>query len=143
VGRAGAAVRGLGLERPAQGLVRMVGPLGLLAVGQAAARGCAGPVGQAGLVGRLVALAVADAFAGGGVAVEVVGVGVQGLGVGVRAFDEAQFALVAAVGGCGVLGSLGRGVDAGFALVPLQQGIALQLALDEGLQLEIRQLQQL
>src|SRR5690606_25663536 len=121
VGRAEPGGRGLGLQMLPQGLVPMVGPLALLAVGQAAARACAGPVGQAGLVGRLVALAVADAFAGGGVAVEVVGAGVQGLGVGVRAFDEAQFALVAAVGGCGVLGGLGRGVDAGFALVPLQQ----------------------
>ena len=44
--------------------MRLTAAIALLAVGQTAARAGAGPVGQAGLVGRLIALAVADALAG-------------------------------------------------------------------------------
>ncbi len=122
----------------------MIGALALFAVSHAAGPR-AGPVVQAGL-GGAVLLTVADPFARRGVAVQIVRGGVHVLGVGVGPLDETQFRLAAVVRGGvgdGVVGGVWRAVASGVSLVALQQGIAFQLGLDEGLQLQVRQLQQL
>gem|GEM_PF-5604965 len=119
----------------------MIGALALLAVGHAAGAG-AGPVAEAGLGGGAVLLTVADPFAGRGVAIQIIRGGVDILGVGVGPFDESQLRL-AAVSGGGVVGGFRRSVAAGVGLVALQQGVAFQFGLDEGLKLQVRQLQQL
>ena len=97
----------------------------------------AGPVGQTRL--GLVRHAVAGAFAGGGVAIDVVGPGVHRRhGILADPVAEGHFTVR------GGVGNRNRGLGAvALGLVALQQGIALQLGLDELLELDVRQLQQL
>ncbi|MNQ95860.1 hypothetical protein D3C85_1114380 [compost metagenome] len=139
VGGAESCGRGLGLQMLPQGQIARVGPLHVLAVDAAAAAG-AGPVGQTGLFAfARIALAIGVALAGR-VVIEILGAGIHGaLGVA-RGFGELQFGVVAGGGG---FNGFGGGLAARFALVALQQGVPFQFALDEGFQLEIRQLQQL
>ncbi|MNE12769.1 hypothetical protein D3C80_1055850 [compost metagenome] len=140
VGGREAGGRGLGLQMLPQGQVTRVRPLHALAVHAAATTG-AGPVGQAGLFARFarVALAVCVTLAGG-VVVEILGARIHGLFGLARGLGELQLAGFAGGGG---LDGLVAGLAAGFTFVALQQGVSFQLALDEGFQLEIRQLQQL
>jgi hypothetical protein len=80
-----------------------------------------------------------DAVAGGALA----GRDVVGRGVHLLAGGAVGHGVQAEVLG-GALGvSSGRAFGLGGAVVALEQGIALELGLDEGVELEIRQLQQL
>src|SRR5690606_32243813 len=102
----------------------------------------AGPVVEAGLglAGADVLHPVGGAFAGAGVAVDVVGAGVEGaVGILGVALVEGQFGAVAVLGGLhGGFGVIGR-----LRILALEQRVLLELGLDEGVQLEVRQLQQL
>ena len=134
-------LRGLGLQMLPQGHLAAVGLFAALAVGQSAARAGAGPVVQPdlGLADADVLHPVRGALAGAGVAIDIVRTGVE------RAVRIRHPALVEAhLGGVMALHDR-RGVDlaAGLGVLALQQGVLLQLGLDESLQLKVRQLQQL
>ena len=119
-----------------QGQFPAVGTFPALAVGDRAALAGAGPVGQTrlGVVGH----AVGGALALGGVAIDVVLAGIQ------RAFAVLGAAVLETQLGPVRDHGLGRRVGrVGLGLLALQQGIALDLGLDEGVELLVRQLQQL
>ena len=100
-----------------------------------------GPVPQR-LAGVGLAHPVRGALARRGVAVDVVGAGVDGVRrIAGPAVLEGHFRPVGGLGGG--LRRLGRIRAVGIVVVTRQQRIALQLGFDEGLKLQVRQLEQL
>ena len=124
-----------------QGHLTAVGLLPALAVRQAPAGPGAGPVIEPdlGLADADVLHPVGGPLAGAGIAVDIVGAGIErAVGIRYPAVVETHLGDVMAFRG-------GRCVDlaAGLGVLALQQRIAFQLGLDEGVQLKVRQLQQL
>ena len=141
VGRREACLRRLGLQMLPQGHFAAVGLFAALSVRQAATGAGAGPVVQPdlGLTDADILHPVRGPLAGAGVAIDIVGAGIErAVGIRYPAVVETHLGGVMAFSG-------GRRVDlaAGLGVLALQQRIAFQLGLDEGVELEVRQLQQL
>ena len=94
------------------------------------------------LAGIALTGAIGRLFARSGIAIDVLGARIDGIG-GIGGPPVLEGHLGPVGGGLGTFGGLGRLAAVGIGVVAGQERISFQLPLDKGLQLQVRQLQQL